>query len=174
MMVGMMRSRGLVGVLTVCMVLGASGPAMADITAFLGVSGGPTNRLTKGFAFGLTFAIAGIEFEYANTDGDAQAGGSTGNELSPHIQTFMVNGLLQTPVPVAGMQFYGTLGAGAYREDLGTLTATNFGTNVGGGVKINLVGPLRVRAEYRMFRLSGTPIGNSVVHRFYVGANLKF
>jgi opacity protein-like surface antigen len=174
MMVRMTRNRCLVALLAACMVIGASAPALADITAFLGVSGGPTNRLTKGFAFGLTFVIAGVEFEYASTDGDTQAGASSGSDLSPHIQTFMVNALLQTPVPIARMQFYGTLGAGVYREDLGVLTATNLGTNFGGGVKINLVGPLRVRAEYRMFRLSGTPIGNSVVNRFYVGANLKF
>ena len=34
---------------------------------------------------------------------------------------------------------------------------TNFGTNVGGGAKITLAGPLRVRLDYRVFTLRGTP-----------------
>ena len=33
----------------------------------------------------------------------------------------MFNGLLQTPVPIAGMQFYGTAGGGVYRETLDLL-----------------------------------------------------
>ena len=51
----------------------------------------------------------------------------------------MFNGLLQTPVPIARMQFYGTLGGGVYQETLSTEPNddhTNFGTNIGGGVKI--------------------------------------
>ena len=31
----------------------------------------------------------------------------------------MFNGLLQTPIPIAGLQFYGTAGGGAFRETLG-------------------------------------------------------
>ena len=31
---------------------------------------------------------------------------------------------------------------------------TGFGTNVGGGVKIDLVGPLRLRLDYRVFKLT--------------------
>jgi opacity protein-like surface antigen len=159
--------RWVVAVVAVSAWLGASAPAAADITAFLGLAGGPSTRLTKGLAFGVSFVIAGIEFEYADTDEDTPAG-------APHIQTFMVNGLLQTPITVARMQFFATIGGGLYREDLGALSETNVGMNVGGGVKINLIGPLRLRAEYRMFRYSGTPFGDDVVHRVYVGANLKF
>ena len=28
-------------------------------------------------------------------------------EAAPTLQTYMFNGLLQTPIPIAGMQFYG-------------------------------------------------------------------
>jgi len=40
-------------------------------------------------------------------------------------------------------------------------------------VKIRLIGPLRARFDYRVFRLRGEPLYD-VVHRFYVGANLNF
>ena len=47
------------------------------------------------------------------------------------------------------------------------------GTNVGGGVKIDVAGPLRVRVDYRVFKLVNPQI-NDKYHRFYVGANLAF
>ena len=55
----------------------------------------------------------------------------------------------------------------------GATQETYFGTNVGGGAKIKLVGPVRVRVDYRIFRLQGSPI-HTTYQRFYVGANLKF
>ena len=68
----------------------------------------------------------------------------------------MCNGLLQTPVPIARMQFYATAGGGVYREtlddDVGDATSA---INVGGGVKMTLVGPLRLRLDYRVFTLRG-------------------
>ncbi len=56
-----------------------------------------------------------------------------------------------------------------YRERLVTRQETHFATNIGGGVKIRLVGPLRVRADYRVFRLQGDPL-HETYQRFYVGA----
>jgi len=85
----------------------------------------------------------------------------------------MGNVILQTPGALAGVQPYFTTGAGGYNEELGTRSETNFGTNVGGGAKVSLFGPLRVRVDYRAFRLQGEPL-HDVVHRLYVGANLKF
>ena len=85
----------------------------------------------------------GFEFEYAATDEDLDRAAGVDN-VAPAIKTFMFNGLLQTPVPIARMQFYGTLGGGVYHETLSTHPnddQTNFGTNVGGGAKITLVGP---------------------------------
>jgi hypothetical protein len=49
-----------------------------------------------------------------------------------------------------------------------------FGTNVGGGAKIELIGPLRLRVDYRVFNLSGGDLVDSTPQRIYVGANLAF
>jgi hypothetical protein len=46
-------------------------------------------------------------------------------------------------------------------------------TNLGGGVKITLVGPIRARLDYRIFNLRGEPL-HSTVHRVYAGFNLAF
>jgi hypothetical protein len=88
-------------------------------------------------------------------------------------QGFMGNVLLQTPIAIMGLQPYFTTGGGGYRETLGTRQETMVGVNTGGGVKISLIGPLRVRVDYRVFKLQGDPL-HDVVNRFYVGANLKF
>ena len=85
----------------------------------------------------------------------------------------MFNGLVQTPVPIAGMQFYGTLGGGVYRETLLDDSETNVGINVGGGMKLTLIGPLRLRLDYRVTSLKGDP-RHSKPQRFYAGLNLKF
>jgi Outer membrane protein beta-barrel domain len=145
------------------------GTARADVTGFLGVNPTPVNRAVKGAAIGAGMLIVGFEAEYADTSEDLVMGG-------PRLRTFMFNGLLQTPIPIAGFQFYGTLGGGIYRESLSTEpnnTETNFGTNVGGGAKINLAGPVRLRLDYRIFTLRGSP-RHTPVQRFYAGVNLKF
>jgi hypothetical protein len=141
-------------------------PAFADITAFLGTNFTPTNRLTTGFGVGVGLVIVGFEFEYARTREDT-------SELAPSLRTFMFNGLLQTPIPIAGLQFYGTAGGGIYRETLFDNSETNVGINVGGGVKVSLAGPLRLRFDYRIFTLQGSP-RYSKPQRFYAGINLKF
>ena len=140
--------------------------ASADITAFLGVNPTPENRPVRGFAVGAGLLIVGFEFEYSSTSQDL-------DELSPSLRTYMGNGLLQTPVPIAGMQFYATAGAGVYRERLLEDSETNVGVNVGGGVKLSLLGPLRLRLDYRVFTLQGSP-RHSKPQRFYAGLNLKF
>jgi opacity protein-like surface antigen len=140
--------------------------AWADVTAFIGINGTPSTRPVRGFAIGVGLLIVAFEFEYANTSEDEL-------ELAPGLKTYMANGLLQTPVAIAGMQFYGTVGAGVFQERLVDLSETNFGINVGGGVKANLVGPLRLRLDYRVFTLKGSP-RHANPQRFYAGLNLKF
>jgi opacity protein-like surface antigen len=147
--------------------LGLGAPAFADITGFIGFAGGPSTRGTRGVAVSAGLVIVAVEFEYADTSDDAGGG-------APHIRTGMFNGILQTPVAVAGIQFYATGGAGVYNQELGTESETNVAVNVGGGVKVSLVGPLRLRVDYRVFSFSGTPIGADHVHRVYVGANVRF
>ncbi len=150
-------------------IVGAPATASADITAFLGVNPTPVKRPVKGVALGAGLVIVGFEAEYADTSEDTQLAG-------PALRTFMFNGLLQTPIPVAGFQFYGTLGGGIFRRTVSSgpyRPETNFGSNVGGGAKISLAGPLRLRLDYRVFTLRGTP-RHSPVQRFYAGINLKF
>jgi opacity protein-like surface antigen len=140
--------------------------AYADFTAFLGVNPTPVSRPVKGLAVGMGLLIVGFEFEYASTSDDTV-------KAAPSLKTYMGNGLLQTPFPIAGMQFYATAGGGVYREALNDDSETHVGINVGGGVKMNLAGPLRLRLDYRVFTLQGSP-RHSKPQRFYAGVNLKF
>ena len=140
--------------------------AYADFTAFLGVNPTPVNRPVRGFAIGAGLLIVGFEFEYANTSDDEVL-------LAPKLQTYMFNGLVQTPVPIAGMQFYGTAGGGGYREELFDFRETYVGYNIGGGIKWSLAGPLRLRFDYRVFTLKGES-RHANPQRFYAGINLKF
>jgi hypothetical protein len=155
--------------LSILLVLVAT-PAFADATVFIGSTTTPANRAAKGASVGISLFVIGFEFEYADTSEDTL-------EAAPSLRTGMANVLLQTPIPVAGIQFYGTMGAGGYREQLGEeanrFQETHFGINTGGGVKISLVGPIRARIDYRLFKLRGEAL-HSTVHRVYAGLNLAF
>ena len=137
--------------------------AGADATAFWGFSPTPSNRGVKGFAIGLSLIVVGFEFEYANTSEDI-------TELAPSLRTGMINGLIQTPTRT---QFYLTAGGGFYRERLAGEGETHFGSNIGGGMKLALAGPLRLRVDYRVFNLRGNPLHKNP-QRIYFGANLTF
>jgi hypothetical protein len=143
-------------------------PARADITAFIGANTTPDNRQTRGFAVGAGLLVIGFEFEYADTTDSTTPG-----TLAPSLKTGMGNVLLQTPFAIAGFQPYFTTGGGIYRETLGAHQDTGFGLNTGGGVKVSLIGPLRLRVDYRVFKL-GSGALYSPAHRVYAGLNLKF
>jgi hypothetical protein len=160
------RSFATVLTLTLVVLAASASPARADITAFLGVSPTPHNHQVKGFGVGVGLLIVGFEFEYANLSEDSF-------EQLTGLKTYSGNVLVQTPIEIIGTQFYATAGAEGYRETLGAAEETYFGTNIGGGAKIKLLGPIRVRLDYRIFRLQGSPI-HDTYQRFYVGANLKF
>ena len=157
------RRAAIVGAL----LLAIATPARADITAFLGTNITPDNRPTRGFALGITVIIVGFEFEYSNTSDSTNPA-----TLAPSLKTGTANLLLQTPVAIAGFQPYFTTGAGIYSETLGAHSDTSFSLNTGGGVKINLVGPLRLRVDYRVFKL-GSGALYSPAHRLYAGLNIK-
>jgi hypothetical protein len=141
-------------------------PAFADATAFIGANTTPANRAARGIAVGIGLLIVGFEFEYAVTSDDPSAG-------APSLKTGSTNVLLQTPFEIHGFQPYLTGGIGLYNETLGTQGHTAFDLNTGGGVKVALAGPLRLRVDYRVFKL-GSGALYSPAHRFYVGLNLKF
>jgi hypothetical protein len=151
------------GVLATLILAVSPAPASADATVFFGYSPTPAGRPARGFAFGASVAIVGFEFEYSNTSESA-------TQLAPGLKTYMFNISLQSPT---NFQVYFTAGGGFYNEGLGDVSDTSFGTNFGGGVKIPLAGPVRLRLDYRLFALSGEAIEKSN-HRFYAGANFRF
>jgi opacity protein-like surface antigen len=157
------RRAAIVGAL----LLAIAAPARADITAFLGATTTPDNRPTRGFALGISVIVVGFEFEYADTSDSTDLA-----TPAPSLKTGTANLLLQTPVAIAGFQPYITTGGGVYRETLGTHSDTSFSLNTGGGVKINLLGPLRLRVDYRVFKL-GSGALYSPAHRVYAGLNIK-
>jgi opacity protein-like surface antigen len=148
------------------LVLLVSAPARADITAFIGANTTPANRQVRGAALGAGLLVVGFEFEYAYTSDDRAVG-------APSLKTGMANVLLQTPVALMGFQPYFTTGVGIYQEELGVRSDTGAGFNTGGGVKVSLAGPIRLRVDYRIFKL-GSGALDSPAHRFYAGLNLKF
>ena len=138
-------------------------PAAADATAFYGFSPTVSTRSTTGFSIGVSLLIVGFEFEYGHINEDSP-------KVAPGLTTGNFNVLVMTPTK---FQIYATAGGGLGHE---TLLATNdnfFETNIGGGVKIPIVGPFRVRIDYRALHLTGTPIQKNV-QRFYAGINFAF
>jgi hypothetical protein len=158
--------RFLISACTAAFLLALPSSAAADITAFIGLTPTPESRAVRGVALGFGLLIVGFEFEYANIVEDSL-------EALPSLQTGSGNILIQTPIEVSGFQFYGTVGGGMYRERLLQQHETHFSSNLGGGAKIRLAGPLRLRLDYRVFRLNGSPL-HSTYQRFYAGANLAF
>jgi opacity protein-like surface antigen len=152
-------------VAALCLV-GLPATAHADITAFLGVSPTSAVRLGRGVSAGAGLVVVGFEVELAQLVERVDDGAAA-------LATGMANVIVQTPLDVSRMQFYGTTGVGVYRETLGPLQETSVGGNVGGGVKIRLTGPLKLRLDYRLFRLRGAPV-TTTYHRVYAGATLGF
>jgi hypothetical protein len=148
------------------LVLITAAAARADVTAFLGANTTPANRQVRGAAAGFGLLVVGVELEYAYTPDDPAAG-------APSLKTGTGNLVLQTPVAIFGFQPYFTTGGGFYQEELGVRSDSGFALNTGGGVKISLAGPLRLRVDYRVFKLGSTAL-NSPAHRIYAGLNLKF
>lgn len=144
--------------------LAVASPARADVTVFLGANTTPASRLVRGGALGAGLLVVGFELEYAATQEDPTT-------AAPSLKTGMGNVLVQAPFP--NFQPYLTTGVGIFNETLGARSETNFGLNSGGGLKMGLSGPLRLRVDYRVFKL-GSGALNSPAHRIYAGLNLKF
>ncbi len=104
--------------------------------------------MTTGFGVGMGLVIVGFEFEYGHSRENLE-------ELAPSVRTYMFNGLLQTPIPIAGLQFYATAGGGVYRESLDEISETSVGINVGGGVKMSARGAAPVALRLSDFHPAG-------------------
>jgi hypothetical protein len=141
-------------------------PASADATLFLGKTlSSPNHRSVRGFALGASMLVVGFEFEVANIREDATL-------HEPSLKTTSGTVFAQT-FNISGIQLYVGTGAGYYRERLGADEATGLVFNNGGGVKVKLAGPLRVRVDYRIFNLRGNP-QRSKIQRVYGGLNFAF
>lgn len=154
------------GLLAVAALAATPAAAHADITAFFGAGRGPETRLAKGLAFGVSVLVVGFEVEYSDISAKDDPGA-----LAPRLRTGTINAIVQTPTP--GVQLYATAGVGGYRENMLGDTETSTVLNVGGGLKLNLFGPLRLRVDYRLFTLRGNPV-EKTVHRVYAGVNTSF
>ena len=152
--------------LSVLFLAGSARPAAADVTAFLGLSPTPNRHTVKGFSAGLSLVVVGFEFEFSHLGEDTR-------EALPGLKTYSGNVFVQTPIEVKGTQFYATAGGSGYREVLAARQETHVGINVGGGIKVRVLGPVRLRLDYRVFQLRGEPL-HSTYQRFYAGANIAF
>ncbi|MGE3177454.1 MAG: hypothetical protein AB7O32_08290 [Vicinamibacterales bacterium] len=161
-----MRTRSWTLLLALAWLAASPARAAADVTAFLGVSPTGGTRSARGLAAGAGLVVVGFEVEGARVVQDEAGGG-------PALTTGMANILVQTPIEVSRLQFYGTTGAGVYRETLGDRRETSLATNIGGGVKIRVAGPVKLRLDYRLLRLRGAPV-HDTYHRVYAGATLGF
>lgn len=140
--------------------------AAADATVFLGRNSANDDRWAgRGFALGVSLVIVGFEFEYSSANEDLTM-------ARPSLRTTSGNVFVQT-VGLPAVQLYLTTGAGMYRERLGDVQETAFLLNNGGGAKITLAGPLRVRVDYRVLSLRGDP-RSKTLQRIYAGLNLAF
>lgn len=162
---GDMRKSLTSGLLALLVIAATPGLAWADITAFFGVGHRPETRVMKGAAIGMTLVVAGFEVEYADiAEKDADS--------APRLRTGLINGFVQTPT--SGAQLYATAGVGLYRESLrGIYQETHTAINIGGGLKMGLMGPVKLRVDYRLLRLNGNPL-EKTVHRVYAGLNAAF
>ena len=153
-------------VLALVMMVATPSIARADLTGFFGrMSAGDDRSSTRGFALGASMLVVGFEFEYANSSEDQ-------TDNTPSLRTTSGNVFIQT-FGLPGFQLYATTGAGMYRERLRQDEETAFLLNNGGGIKVNIAGPLRVRVDYRIFSLKGNP-RHDTVQRIYAGLNLAF
>jgi hypothetical protein len=153
-------------VLALAVMVATPSIARADATAFLGrISAGDDRSIARGFALGFSLLVVGFEFEYANSSEDQ-------TDATPSLRTTSGNVFVQT-FGLPGFQLYLTTGGGMYRERLGPDEETAFVLNNGGGIKVNVAGPMRARVDYRVLNLKGNP-RHSTVQRVYAGLNLAF
>jgi hypothetical protein len=142
-----------------------------NITAFAGVAVASGPHPANGAAVGLKPqpGPVSLEFEYSRSRSDPVSG-------VPAIETLAANVLVQPQRQRSRFQFYGTFGVGLYaplydpsrRRGGGVHQSSEADSarNIGGGAKVTLAGPLKLRMDYRAFFLAGS---ESNQHRFYVG-----
>src|SRR5262249_49137925 len=119
-------------------------PAAADATAYLGVmtAGGP--RLAVGFAYPHSPWMVGYEPGLMTAVGPATSKQSS-------VGAFSASVIVQPRSTIHGFQLYGPAGFGLYGEvyDHGG-SGEVLATNIGGGARVGLAGPLKLRLDSRL------------------------
>ena len=151
--------------LVLVLLLCASVPARADLTIFAGLQGSPVIRPTTGISLGFGLLLVGWEVEIARVTEEFE-------DAAPSIAAGTASLYVQNPVPISGVQFYAIAGAGLYRERLGIVEQTDVHLALGGGAKVSLAGPLKLRLDYRYFRLRDAFEPDA--QRLYAGLTLSF
>lgn len=162
-----MRTRGWLILLAAACLSGVAREARAELhlLGFVGAATSPQVRPARGFSAGVTALAVGFELEYGTISEDAA-------KQAPALTTGTISGILQTPMQLKRLQLYLTLGGGLYRETLDGSGKTGLAVSYGGGARIGLIGPLRARVDYRLFRLSGSA-REPHAQRVYVGLGLS-
>ncbi len=152
--------------LAVTVLLATVAPARADLTVFAGLQSAPTIRPVTGISLGVGLLVVGWEVEIARV-------AERVDDRAPSISTGTGSVYVQNPIPISGMQIYGIAGAGVYRErQTAVLQETNVLVALGGGAKFALAGPLKLRLDYRFFKLRNA--GSPTPQRLYAGLSLAF
>jgi hypothetical protein len=149
-------------VLAPLMMLGLSaGAAVAqtptgpvNLTAFAGAAMVPDAHAVSGIGVGVRPqpGPVSIEFEYSRSRSDP-------TRPVPAIVTLAGNFLVQVPVRQSRFELYGAFGVGFYvlQPDPQSGEDADSAWNFGGGAKVTLAGPLKLRIDYRVFRLAASP-----------------
>lgn len=125
------------------LVLMTPASARADVTMLVGLTAVEGLRPSLAWSFGYRPSAVGVEVEYlSTTPGDYTAGGIFGS-------------VIVVPVTIARAEVFVIGGVGVWGEgfDGGKRTGVLTAANVGGGILLGLAGPLRLRIDYRLFRL---------------------
>jgi hypothetical protein len=148
-------------------------PFLSDfnVTAFAGVTMDPAARPSVGVAVGGGSHVTPIrwELEFARSRRDPAKG-------VPSIGTFTMSLVVEPNGQIPNVRFYGVVGAGVYGE----LYENRMGFepdsawSLGGGAKLALMGPLKLRLDYRAFFLAGSGAYASKPQRLYAGIGLGF
>lgn len=145
---------------------GVAAPAQADLTVFAGLQSSPSVRPSTGISLGFGLLLVGWEVEIARVAEEVE-------DLAPSIASGTASIYVQNPIPISGVQLYAIAGAGLYRERLSNVYERNdVHVAVGGGAKIQLAGPLKLRLDYRLFKLHDSLSENP--QRFFAGLTLSF
>jgi hypothetical protein len=150
--------------------MAGANPAHADATVLVGLATPSAPHPTIAVSWGVARRMVGFEIEYAS------ATRTTGT--TPSVGTIGVNLLVQLPEAVNGIRWYATGGLGIHAQSWNGGGTYGSSRSIGGGAKVPLAGPLKVRLDYRFFFFSAEEHERPPLyfhsHRISGGLTLEF